>query len=246
MERVLITGGAGYIGSVLTPMLLDAGCGVTVLDNFRYGSKPLDAVAGRDGLTVVEGDIRDRHAVAEAARGADWIMHLAGIVGYPACQARPAEAADVNLAGTRTLLAAAGRDQRVLFASTLSVYGAVDGQADEDTPLRPLSLYAEHKAECERMTAAATGEHVLLRFATVFGVSPRMRVDLLINDFVHQAVHNRKIVLYEGHFRRAFLQVRASAASWSASCGTPPRPTCSRWTGTTGCEGACSTSAARR
>lgn len=214
MERVLITGGAGYIGSVLTPMLLDAGHPVTVLDSFLYGQRSLDGLAGRPGLTVIEADIRDRDAVGRAARDADWIVHLAGIVGYPACQADPDEATDVNITGTRNLLEALGRSRRVLFASTLSVYGAVDGQAAEDTPVNPLSLYGELKVRCERMIREHADEHVLLRFATVFGVSPRMRVDLLINDFVYQAIHRRRIVLYEGHFRRAFLHVTDAAAAY--------------------------------
>jgi len=219
MERVLITGGAGYIGSVLTPMLLDAGYAVTVLDSFLYGQRSLDHLAGRDGLTVIAGDIRDRDPVARAVRNADWVVHLAGIVGYPACRAKPAEATDVNIAGTENLLAALGRSQRVLLASTLSVYGVVQGQATEDTPLNPLSLYAEHKVSCEQMVRQHGDDHVLLRFATVFGVSPRMRIDLLINDFVYQAIHKRRIVLYEGGFRRAFLHVTDAAAAFLFAMG---------------------------
>ena len=214
MEHVLITGGAGYIGSGLTRALLETGYAVTVLDRFLYGRRPLEDVANHPKLTVIEADIRDPAAVARAAAGADCVLHLAGIVGYPACRANPQEATAVNLAGTENLLRALQPDQRVLFASTLSVYGAVDGKATEDTPARPLSLYGEHKARCERMIRRHGGGHVILRFATLFGVSPRMRIDLLVNDFVFQALHKRRIVLYEGWFRRAFLHVTDATAAY--------------------------------
>ena len=207
MERVWITGGAGYIGSVLTRALLDAGHAVTVLDRFLFGRAGIEGLAGRDGLTVVEADVRDRRAVADAMRDADRVVHLAGIVGYPACRADPEKATDVNIGGTQVVLGALG-GRPLLLASTQSVYGVVDGQADEDTPPRPVSLYGRNKAEAEEMVRRQADEHVILRLATVFGVSPRMRVDLLINDFVYQAIHSGRIVLYEGHFRRAFVHVR--------------------------------------
>lgn len=214
MEHVLVTGGAGYIGSVLVGELLDAGCAVTVLDSFLYGHQSLAAVADHPHLVTIEADIRDELAVADAVRGCDWVVHLAGIVGYPACEARPDEADAVNLQGTRNLLDAMAADQRLLFASTLSVYGAVEDRATEDTPLAPLSRYGRHKAECEQMIRDDREEFVILRLATLFGVSPRLRLDLLVNDLVFQAMRKRRVVLYEGHFRRAFLHVRDASAAY--------------------------------
>lgn len=212
MEKVLITGGAGYIGTVLAPMLLEAGCQVTMYDNYMYGAEPLFGFCGHPQLRLVKNDVRNAEALGKAVQGHDWIIHLAAIVGYPACAADPIRANSVNVDGTRNVLKAMSKGQRLLFASTGSTYGKVEGTATEDTPIAPLTLYGRNKRDAEELLKQAGLDHVILRFATVFGASPRMRLDLLINDFVYQAIHNRQIILYEGHFRRTFLHSADAAA----------------------------------
>jgi nucleoside-diphosphate-sugar epimerase len=160
----------------------------------------------------VLGDVRDAATLASAVKGQDWILHLAAVVGYPACAADPQLATMTNVDGTRNLLAAMARGQRLIFASTGSTYGKVEGVATEETPIAPLTLYGKTKRDAEMLIRNSDQEHVILRFATVFGSSPRMRIDLLVNDFVYQALHNRQIVLFEGHFRRTFLHSKDAAA----------------------------------
>ncbi|MBM4040463.1 MAG: NAD(P)-dependent oxidoreductase [Planctomycetes bacterium] len=209
--NVLVTGGAGYVGSVLMPMLLGEGHHVVLLERFMWGVKPLLHLASDDRLQIVEGDIRDTGAVRSAAEGCDAIIHLAAIVGYPACAMDPHRAVSTNVEGTRNIVEALG-GRKLIFASTGSTYGKVDGICTEETPIAPLTLYGSSKSEAEKMVTDKGG--VGLRLATVFGVSPRMRLDLLVNDFVYQALHNRQIVLYEGHFRRTFLDVTDAARSF--------------------------------
>ncbi|MCW8128837.1 MAG: NAD(P)-dependent oxidoreductase [Planctomycetota bacterium] len=212
MEKILVTGGAGYIGSVLTPMLLDAGHRVTIYDNIMYGAQPLLSFCGHRNLELVKGDVREADAVAKAVKGHDWIVHLAAIVGYPACAADPLRANSVNVEGTRNIVKSMGKGQRLIFASTGSTYGKVEGTATEETPIAPLTLYGRNKRDCEELIKGSIQDFILLRFATVFGSSPRLRLDLLVNDFVYQAIHNRQIILYEGHFRRTFLHSQDAAA----------------------------------
>jgi len=209
--KVLVTGGAGYVGSVLTPMLLADGHEVVLLDRFLWGVKPVLHFAGHERLEIVEGDVRDAAAVRAAAQGCDAAAHLAAIVGYPACAADPHRAVSTNVEGTRNV-ADALQGRPTVFASTGSTYGKVEGVCTEATPIAPLTLYGSTKSEAEKMIVDKGG--VGLRLATVFGVSPRMRLDLLVNDFVYQALHNRQIVLYEGHFRRTFLDVADAARSF--------------------------------
>ncbi len=212
MERILVTGGAGYIGTILVPELLKLGHKVTIYDNFMFGAAPLLGFSANPNLTIIEGDVRDAKAVKEAVKGHDWIVHLAAIVGYPACAADPVRANTVNVEGTRNVLNAMEKGQRLLYASTGSTYGKVLGIATEETPINPLTLYGRNKRDCEEMIQATDHEFTLFRFATVFGSSPRMRLDLLINDFTYQAVHNKQIVIFEGHFRRTFLHSMDAAA----------------------------------
>lgn len=212
MERILITGGAGYIGSVLTPMLLEQGHHVTIYDSFMYGAQPVLGFSMHPHLELVRGDVRDAEALRRVIRGRDWVMHLAAIVGYPACAADPFRAQTTNVDGTRNVLEAMDKNQRLIFASTGSTYGKVIGTATEDTPIAPLTLYGKNKRDCERMIRSSAVPHTILRFATVFGSSPRLRLDLLINDFVYQALHSKQIVLFEGHFRRTFLHSTDAAA----------------------------------
>lgn len=212
MANVFVTGGAGYIGAVLTPMLLDAGHKVTIYDNYMYGAQPLLGFAGHKNLELLKGDVRDPEPLAKAIKGHDWIIHLAAIVGYPACAADPLRANSINVEGTRNVVKAMGKSQRLIFASTGSTYGKVEGTATEETPIAPLTLYGRNKRDCEELIKSSVQDFVLLRFATVFGASPRLRLDLLVNDFVYQAIHNRQIILYEGHFRRTFLHSHDAAA----------------------------------
>ena len=209
--KILVTGGAGYIGSILIPQLLAAGHQVTILDTFSWGIRPILHFAADPRLEIISGDIRDPRAVRDALRSQDMVLHLAAIVGYPACAANPDSARSTNVGGTRELVAAL-EGRQIVFASTGSTYGKVEGICTEDTPIDPLTLYGSTKWEAERMVVEAGG--VALRFATVFGVAPRLRLDLLINDFVYQALHARQIVLYEGHFRRTFLHVADAARSY--------------------------------
>ena len=212
MEKVLVRGGAGYIGCVLSTMLLEQGYHVTIYDNFMYGAQQLCCLSKHPHVEFVKGDIRDADHLGHVIKGQDWVFHLAAIVGYPACAADPYRATTTNVDGTRIVLEGMERGQRLIFASTGSTYGKVIGTATEETPIAPLTLYGKNKRDCEKMIRMSDIPHSILRFATVFGSSPRLRLDLLINDFVYQALHNKQIVLFEGHFRRTFLHSTDAAA----------------------------------
>jgi nucleoside-diphosphate-sugar epimerase len=211
--NILVTGGAGYIGSLLIPTLLNRGYKVTLFDNFMWGIKPILHFADNKNLEIISADIRDEKAVEQAVKNHDCVIHLAAIVGYPACAADPGRAISINVEGTRNVAKALNGDQKLIFASTGSTYGKVDGVCTEDTPIAPLTLYGATKSEAEAICLDKNG--VALRFATVFGASPRLRLDLLINDFVYQAIHQKQIVLYEGHFRRTFLHAKDAALSYT-------------------------------
>ena len=213
--RVLVTGGAGYSGSVLVPMLLDEGHHVTVIDSFLYGQASLLDCCHQPRLTIVRGDARDRDLVAAHVRTADVIFPLACLTGAPACDRDPMAARSVNLDAVTMLLALKSREQRVIFPNTNSGYGI--GEAGvlctEDTPLRPVSLYGRLKVEAEERVLAAPGT-LTVRLATVFGVSPRMRLDLLVNDFTHRAVTDGFVVLFEAEFKRNYRHVRDVARAF--------------------------------
>ncbi|GLZ75438.1 membrane protein [Actinorhabdospora filicis] len=211
--RVLVTGGAGFVGSTLVPMLLADGHHVRVLDVLRYGGQGLLAAAAHPNFEFVNGDVCDEETIATALTGADAIVHLAAIVGYPACKKDPQLATRVNVEGTHALLAHRRPDQKIVYASTGSIYGRVpDYLCHEGTPLAPITLYGETKATAERAVLAA-GNAVAFRYATAFGVSPRMRLDLLPNEFAYQAVANRSLIVYERSFKRTFLHVSDLARS---------------------------------
>ncbi len=193
-------------------MLLEQGHEVTIFDSLVYGALPLLGFSANPMLQIIQGDVRDARALARVVKEHDWVLHLAAVVGYPACAADPHVSTTTNVEGTRNVVAAMGVGQRLIFASTGSTYGKVEGIATEETPIAPLTLYGKTKREAELLIRDSKLDHVILRFATVFGSSPRMRIDLLINDFVYQALHNRQIVLFEGHFRRTFLHSRDAAA----------------------------------
>jgi nucleoside-diphosphate-sugar epimerase len=207
MEKVVITGGAGYIGSTLVPILLAKGYRVHVIDNLTFGGQALVPHFIHPNFTFTEADVRDRSTLKKELSGCQVVIHLAALVGYPLCKKLPREAVDVNVQGARNVLELAPSDCRFIYASTGSNYGEVEGVCTEQTPLNPLSLYGRTKTEAEAMFLDAENS-VSLRFATAFGLSPRLRLDLLINDFTWQAIHQRYLVVYEKHFRRTFIHVK--------------------------------------
>ena len=215
MMRILVTGGAGYLGSVLVPTLLADGHNVTVIDNFLYGQASLLDCCHHPGLTIIRGDARDRAVLAAAVKQADAIIPLACLTGAPACDRNPAAARRINLEAIRLLLELRSRTQPIIFPTTNSGYGV--GQAGihctEETPLRPVSLYGQLKVEAEQAVLEA-GHSVTLRLATAFGISPRMRLDLLVNDFVYRAVTDRFLVVFQGHFKRNYIHVRDIAQAF--------------------------------
>ena len=221
--RVLVTGGAGYVGSTLVPMLLHRGHAVRVLDTFRFGDVGLRRWLPHPGLEVVRGDVRDPEQVRDALRGATAVVHLAAVVGYPACAAEPRLAQSTNVDGTATLLAARHRDQPVVFASTGGVYGHVPhGVCDEDTAVAPLTLYGRTKAAGERLAAQA-GNTTILRFATAFGAGPITRLDLLPNDFTLRALRDRQLTVFQPAARRTFLHVHDIARAILFALDHQPR-----------------------
>lgn len=212
--NVLVTGGAGYVGSVLVPRLLASGHHVRVLDNLMYGGQSLLPFFSYPQFEFIKGDILDEQAVRRAAKSVDVIIHLAAIVGYPACKKYEQLAHDVNYVGTKIVEKSRDRQQRIIFASTGSNYGALIGDfCTEETPLNPLTIYGTTKTGAEQHLLQS-GNAICYRFATAFGVSPRMRLDLLINDFVYQAVKVRNLIIYERTFKRTFIHVIDMARSF--------------------------------
>jgi nucleoside-diphosphate-sugar epimerase len=218
MKTILITGGAGYVGSVVVTELLERDYEVRVLDVLAHGSVPsLLPAWGKERFTFIHGDVRDRHARRAALSGADAVVHLAAIVGDPACARQPELAREVNFEATRALVkdASAAGIERFLFASTCSNYGrtGTDDYVDEDGALKPVSLYAETKVAAEHAVLATNGSmaRTCLRFATVFGVSPRMRFDLTVNEFTRDVSLQGRLVVYGEQFWRPYIHVRDAA-----------------------------------
>lgn len=211
--KVLVTGGAGYLGCILVPMLLQEGYKVHVLDNLMYGGAGLVSCVRHPNFELTVGDIRDRDTLFQVGYGCDTVVHLAAIVGFPACRKDPELADSVNFFGSVELGRTIGRSRPIIFASTGSNYGAVsDGICTEETPLNPLSLYGKVKVRAEEYLQEYC-DVVTYRFATAFGLSPRMRLDLLINDFVNQVITQRYLVVYEARFMRTFIHVVDMAKS---------------------------------
>jgi nucleoside-diphosphate-sugar epimerase len=210
-----VTGGAGYIGSVLVPLLLRDGHHVTVVDNFMYGQASLLDCCEQQGLDVVCGDVRDARLMSGLVPKADVVLPLACLTGAPACARDPWTAQAVNFDAVAAIEQMLSPDQRMIFPSTNSGYGVGEAgiQCDEDTPLRPVSLYGRLKVDLEARLLER-GRYVTFRFATLFGVSPRMRLDLLVNDFTYRAVTDRVVVLFEAHFKRNYLHVRDAARAF--------------------------------
>jgi nucleoside-diphosphate-sugar epimerase len=214
--KVLVTGGGGYLGSVLVPALLDRGCSVAVVDNFMYGQDSLAAVCYHQNFSLVRGDVRSMDTMRPLVRDADVIIPLAALVGAPLCDRDPIAATTTNKQAIVDMLALLGRDQRVILPITNSGYGV--GEAGrfctEETPIRPVSLYGRDKVAVEKTLLERHPAAISLRLATVFGMSPRMRLDLLVNDFTYRAYTDRFIVLFESHFKRNFIHVRDVARAF--------------------------------
>ncbi len=209
-QKILVTGGAGYIGSVLVPELLRAGHEVTVIDNFLYNQSSLLDVCNFKTLTVVRGDARNEALVKKHVEGKDFIIPLACIVGAPACDADPVAARTINLEAIQMILRLRKPEQKIIFPNTNSGYGRMqEGVAycDETSALDPVSLYGKLKVQAE-LEVLASKNAITFRLATVFGSSPRMRMDLLVNDFVYRALIDRTAVLFEPHFKRNYIHVR--------------------------------------
>ena len=213
--KVLITGGAGYIGSVLTPMLLEKGYDVTVLDIFYFNQSTLLDSCMNPNFHIIRGDCRNEETMRAAMESKDYIIPLAAMVGFPLCKADEVAARTINLEAIQLLLRLRKPEQRVIYPCTNSGYGVgEDGKfCTEDSPLNPVSLYGTTKVEAERAVLGA-GNSLTFRFATVFGASPRMRTDLLVNDFVYRAVFDRTNVIFEGAFKRNYIHIRDAAGAF--------------------------------
>jgi len=207
--NVLITGGAGYIGSMLTPALLAEGHQVTVLDNFHFRQNSLLDCCHWDSFRIVRGDCREESTIKPLLAGADLIIPLAALVGVPLCNTDRLATESTNQGAIEMLCRLAGSDQRVIMPVTNSGYGVGEAgkHCTEDTPLRPISTYGITKVQAEE-AVLGRDESISLRLATVFGMSPRMRLDLLVNDFVYRALHDRAVVIFEGHFKRNYIHIR--------------------------------------
>lgn len=211
--KVLITGGAGYIGSVFVPQLLKAGFDVTILDNFMYKQSSLLDVSYYSNLNIVNDDVRKVELLKKEVERHDIIIPLAAIVGAPACEKDMQLASDVNQYQIENISKWVNNNQMVLFPVTNSGYGIGQKEefCDETSPLNPISHYGHTKVAAEK-TLLNMGNAVTFRLATVFGVSPRMRMDLLVNDFVYRAYKDRFVVLFESHFKRNYIHIRDIAS----------------------------------
>ncbi len=213
--RVLVTGGAGYLGSVLCKVLLDKGFDVTVLDNFSYGQNSLMDCCADDRFHVVRGDCREEGVVGPLVKDKDIVIPLAAVVGAPLCDRDRVSAVTINVESVRLLCRLLSPSQAILYPVTNSGYG-IGNQGElctEESPLNPISLYGETKVQAEKIILDR-GNAVTFRLATVFGVSPRMRMDLLVNDFVYRAMTDRAVVLFEGHFKRNYIHIRDVAKAF--------------------------------
>lgn len=207
--NVLVTGGAGYLGSIMVPDLLAAGHKVTVVDNFFYRQSSLNHVCNDPNFSVVRGDIRVEKVMKPLLEKADIVIPLAALVGAPICNQDPVGATTINHDAITLMLRLMSREQWILMPTTNSAYGSGDENnfCTEDSPLRPISQYAKDKVAVEQELMQR--ENVIsFRLATVFGMSPRMRIDLLVNDFTYRAVNDRFVVLFESSFKRNYVHVR--------------------------------------
>jgi nucleoside-diphosphate-sugar epimerase len=207
--HVLVTGGAGYLGSILCEHLLDAGHRVTVLDSFMFGQSPLFHLCANPRFDIVRGDARDEATVRRLLKSADVVIPLAALVGAPLCDRDPFAAEAINRDAVKLVNRARSKNQLIVYPTTNSGYGTKSGAqfCTEETPLEPISLYGRSKVEAEE-DVLATENAITLRLATVFGMSPRMRLDLLVNHFVYAVVTDGYIVIFEKDFKRNYIHIR--------------------------------------
>jgi nucleoside-diphosphate-sugar epimerase len=213
--NILVTGGAGYLGSVMVPKLLELGHKVTVLDSLMYQQHSLSECCTNDNFTIVRGDCRDRKLLTELVKGKDFIFPLAALVGAPLCDRDVIAAETVNRDAVKTLTEVISDEQKIIIPITNSGYGVGEkGKfCTEESPLRPISLYGRVKVEAEQIVLSRPNS-ISLRLATVFGMSSRMRLDLLVNDFVYRAVKDGTVVIFEGHFKRNYIHIRDVARAF--------------------------------
>ncbi|MFT6068461.1 MAG: nucleoside-diphosphate-sugar epimerase [Bacteriovoracaceae bacterium] len=207
MRKILVTGGAGYLGSMLVNNLIHRGDEVTVIDSLRFGGSSLAHLAAFKNFKFVEGDVRDLDLMADLVKDAEFIFPLAALVGAPLCEKHPKEAEEVNFSSIKSLLELVG-DQKIIYPTTNSGYGMKEAEevCTEESELTPVSLYGRTKVDAEKLIQEA-GNGVSLRLATVFGSSFRTRFDLLLNNFVLRSLKDKKIEIYEGHFKRNFIHI---------------------------------------
>ena len=214
--KILVTGGSGYIGSTLVPVLLNQGYKVTVLDSLIFNQPSLLDCCADQNFDFIQGDICNHDLVNDLLSKSDIIIPLAAIVGAPACRRNPSLTQLVNYDAHMNIVNKISTEQKVLFPTTNSGYGIGEENSycTEKTPLRPISEYGKAKVEIEK-AFLEKGSAVTFRLATVFGMSPRMRMDLLVNDFVYQAINDRVLVLFEEHFRRNYIHIRDVAKAFA-------------------------------
>jgi nucleoside-diphosphate-sugar epimerase len=222
MKKVLVTGGAGYIGSILVPMLLERGYRVTVVDNFMYKQPSLASSISNSNLDLVYGDVRDFSKMHRLIVEHEVIIPLAAIVGAPACDRDPILASSVNKDSILWLFQNVKSDQQIIMPTTNSAYGSggENNFCDENSELKPLSLYAKDKVTVEQ-SLMKLGNATSFRLATVFGISPRMRIDLLVNNFVNRAFNDRFVIVFEGHFKRNYVHVSDVARAFIFAIENP-------------------------
>lgn len=213
--RILVTGGAGYLGSILVPELLNAGYRVTVLDNFLYSETTLAGLCANPHFDVVRGDARLEATLKPLLKTVDFVIPLAALVGAPLCDRDPMTSTSTNKGAILTLVKLAGESQGILLPTTNSGYGTGDAKTicTEESPLHPISLYARDKMDAE-VAVLSRKNSLSFRLATVFGMSPRMRIDLLVNDFTYRALRDRAVVLFEAHFKRNYIHIHDVARAF--------------------------------